>query len=101
MKDVDYILSFFPAASNLSLACVADVTYLRLVTSAKQRRDPCSGSPKGLKAKVRFKFPIRLIGKLTMAFLQPNHGTYSNPGTQVGTQNKNFSAVSQMDFTRV
>ena len=36
-----------------------------------------------------------------MAFLQPNHGTYSNPGTQVGTQNKNFSAVSQMDFTRV
>ena len=25
---------------------------------------------------------------------------YSNPGSQVGTQSKNFSTVSHMDFTR-
>ena len=30
-----------------------------------------------------------------------NHDKYSNPGTQVGAQNKNISAVSQMDLTRV
>ena len=50
---------------------------------------------------MRFKLPIRLMGKLTMAFLQANHGTYSNPGTQVGTHNENFSALSQTDLTRV
>ena len=27
-------------------------------------------------------------------FKQANHGTYSNPGTQVGAQNRAFSAVS-------
>ena len=33
--------------------------------------------------------------------LLANHDKYSNPGTQVGAQNKNISAVSQMDLTRV
>ena len=32
---------------------------------------------------------------------QANHGTYSNPSTQVGTQDKDFGAVSQRDLTRV
>ena len=31
----------------------------------------------------------------------PNHGTYSNRGTQVGTQSKDFGAVLQTDLTRV
>ena len=30
-----------------------------------------------------------------------NHGAYSNPGTQVETQNKDFGAVSQTDLTRL
>ena len=33
-------------------------------------------------------------------FKQANHGTYSNPGTQVRAQNKDFSNVLQKDLTR-
>ena len=36
-----------------------------------------------------------------MAFLTANHDAYSNPGTHVRAQNKNFGAVSQVDLTRV
>ena len=54
---------------------------------------------------VRFKFPFVLIGKSAMAFLTGQSlGTYTctqNPGTQVAASNKDFSAVSQMDLTRV
>ena len=33
-----------------------------------------------------------------MAFFgKANQGAYSNPGTQVGAQNKDFGAVSQTD----
>ena len=47
-------------------------------------------------------------GNAFQIFLQPywqisyqaNHGPYSNPGTQVGAQIKDFSAVSQTDLTR-
>ena len=48
-------------------------------------------SPSGLNRllEMRFKFPLNLTGKSTMA----NHSVYSNPGTQVGAQNKGFSAV--------
>ena len=34
-------------------------------------------------------------------FFQANHSAYSNPGTQERAQNKNYSAVSQTDLTRV
>ena len=34
-------------------------------------------------------------------FQQSNHGMYSNPGTQVGAENRDFGAVLQMDLTRV
>ena len=37
------------------------------------------------------KFPFNLA----------SHCTYSNPATQVGTQNKDISAVSQTDVTRI
>ena len=47
---------------------------------------------------IRFEFHFNLIGKSTMAcFGKANHGAYSNPGTQVGAQNKDFGAVSQTD----
>ena len=29
------------------------------------------------------------------------HGAYSNPGTQVGAQNKDIGAVLQTDLTRI
>ena len=32
-------------------------------------------------------------------FEKANHGAYSNPGTQLGVQNKDFGAASQTDLT--
>ena len=61
-------------------ACVAYVILLRftrLVTSAKQCRDPCSRPPTdSMKSpEMRFEFPFILIGKLTIAFFkQVSHG---------------------------
>ena len=57
--------------SIANLACVADVLKPRLVTSAKQCRDPCSGAPNGLNElpEVSLEFRFILIGKLTIAFL--------------------------------
>ena len=45
---------------------------------------------------MRLELPFNLIGKSTMA----NHGAYSNPGTQVRAQNKDFGDFSQTDVTR-
>ena len=51
---------------------------------------------------VRYEFRFILIGKSTMAFLQANDGTFSNPGIPGGGgKNKDFKAVSQTDLTRV
>ena len=49
-----------------SIACNADVISLRLVTSAKQRRYPCSGPPKD---STNYRKCV-LIGKSTMAFFK-------------------------------
>ena len=49
-----------------ALGSVTDVTKPRLVTPAKQRRDPCSGPPTDWV--VLFEFPFGLVGKSTMAF---------------------------------
>ena len=59
--------------------------------------------PNGLSVllEARFEFPFILIGKMTMDFWGANHGAYSNPGTQVEVQNKDFGGVLQMDLTRV
>ena len=46
---------------------------------------------------MRLEFPFNLIGKSAMA----NYGSYSNPGTQVTAQNKDFGAFSQTDLTRI
>ena len=43
---------------------------------------------------MRFEFHFNLIGKWA------NHGARSNSGTQVGTQCKDFGAVSQTNLTR-
>ena len=45
---------------------------------------------------MRLELPFNLIGKSTMA----NHGAYSNPGTRVRAQNKDFGDFSQTDLTR-
>ena len=45
---------------------------------------------------MRLELPFNLIGNSTMA----NHGAYSNPGTQVRVQNKDFGDFSQTDLTR-
>ena len=49
-----------------ALGSVTDVTKQRLVTPAKQRRDPCPGSPTDWV--VFFEFPFSLVGKSTVAF---------------------------------
>ena len=43
--------------------------------------------------KVRFEFPFNLIGTSTMAFLTGQSWRVLNPGTQVGTQNKDFGLI--------
>ena len=48
---------------------------------------------------MRFEFPFNLIGKLTMAFLLGQLMRDTNPGTQVGAQNKDFGTVLQTDLT--
>ena len=54
---------------------------------------------------VRFEFPFNLIGDHDKQnkglFQQANCGTYSNLGTQLEVQNKDFGAVSQTELTRV
>ena len=47
-----------------------------------------------------FEFLSNLIGKLTMAFWtgQLWSGTTSYPDIQVGAQNNNFGAVSQIEY---
>ena len=64
----------------------------RIVMSLKQHWDPSSGSPTELKMLlgVCFKFPFHLVGQTNIFFFQANHGAYSNHGTQVRNQNKDF-----------
>ena len=52
---------------------------------------------KELPETMRFNFPFNLIGK---SINHANHGAYSNPGTQAGTQNKDFGTVPQSDVTK-
>ena len=53
-----------------NLACVADVLKPRLVTSAKQCRDPCSGPPTDSTNYWKwFRIPVHPEGKSTMAVL--------------------------------
>ena len=52
--------------------------------------------------KVRFESLFNLIGKSTITFLTgQSWRVVSNPGTHVGTQNKDFGNVSQTNVTRV
>ena len=66
----------------------------RNLTSAKQRpRYSCSRPPNGLNELQEERFEFSLIR--SHKFNRP--GAYSNPGTQVQAQNKDFSAVGQTD----
>ena len=52
---------------------------------------------------IHFVFPLNVTDKLTIygVFNRPVMVHYSNSGTQLGTQNKDSGAVSQMELTRV
>ena len=54
-------------------------------------------------AETRFEFLFILIGKSTiiLLFYKANHDVYSNPGTQLRVQSKDFVTVSQTDLTTV
>ena len=63
-----------------------------VVMSVKQHQYPYYfRAPNITDSETHSKFPFNLA----------SHCTYSNPATQVGTQNKNISAVSQTDVTRI
>ena len=47
----------------------------------------------------RFEFTIKLIGQMNNGFSN-NHDVYSNPGKQLGAQNRDFGACLQMELTR-
>ena len=70
---------------------------------AKQRRYTCSGPQQTHKLwEVRFEFLATCLENQIWLFEQANHGAYSNFGTQVGAQTKDFGAVSQtLHLTRV
>ena len=79
---------------SFSLRCRRNLT--RLVTSAKQRRDPCSWPPTdstNYRNRVS-NFLSTWLANRQWLLKQADHGAYSNPGTQVGTQNKDFGAFS-------
>ena len=64
-------------------------------------------TPNGLNElpEVRFEFLFNLIGDHDKPnkglFYLANRGAYSNLGTQLEVQNKDFGAVSQTELTRV
>ena len=62
-----------------------------VVMSVKQHQYPYFWAPNVTDSETHSKFPFNLA----------SHCTYSNPATQVGTQNKDISAVSQTDVTRI
>ena len=55
---------------------------------------------KQLAPEVYLDFPSNLIGKLTINFSTGQSWSDLNLGPQVGTQNKDFGAVLQMDFNK-
>ena len=85
------------------LASVTDIILCRLATSAKQCWDPCSCPPTNSTNywKCISNFLLSWLSNRQCLFWQANHCTWSNPGTQVGPQNKDFGAVLQTDLTIV
>ena len=65
----------------------------QLVTSAKQRQDPCSGLSIGLDKVLgmHFDFPFNLFGKLTIVLQQANRGVYSNLCKHLGPRTRFFA----------
>ena len=73
-----------------ALACVADSVSM---SAKQQHQDPCSGRPTD---STNYR---KCVSNFLSCWLE-NHGTYSNPGTHVGDQEKDFGALSQTDLTR-
>ena len=68
------------------LASITDIILCWLAMSAKQRWDPCSGPPTNSTNywKCISNLLSSWVANQQCLFWQANHGTYSNPGTQVG-----------------
>ena len=79
--------SLSPFCKNCSLRRKRNVLWLLTPVS-----NICKSAPKGSQ---------RNQQKRQWLFFQANHSAYSNPGTQERAQNKDYSAVSQTDLTRV
>ena len=89
--------------NSLGANFTVHVTEPQLATSVKQRQDPFSG-PQRIQQIIGSSFQISFHPDWQIHkgfFKQANHGAYSNPGTQMGAQNKDFGAVLQTDLTRV
>ena len=73
-----------------------------LVMSAKQCQYPCSGPAMDSMnhGKCILNFPLSWLANPQWPFLLGQHAAYSNADIPVGAENKDFSAVSQMDLTR-
>ena len=99
-----FLLSFillFYVLSPLRLRCRGNLTPVSNV---------CEGAPRSLVGPPRdatndrkcvSNFPSTWLANRQWHFKQANHDTCSIPGTQLGTQNKDFGAVSQTVLTRV
>lgn len=87
---------------KMCLPCIADVILPRLVTSVKQHWDPCCGPPMDLMnyRKCISNFPSIWKANQHCLLKQANHCASSNPCTQVGIQNKDFSTVLLPDLSR-
>ena len=65
-----YARFFYFRKGTVEVACIKDIIWPWLVTSAKQRQYPCSGFQQNQRiTRNSFEFPLNLNGKLTMAFL--------------------------------
>ena len=87
---------------GFGLHCKCNLTLVK-IKSAKQHQYPCSVTTMD-----SMNYQIIYISNFLSSwfarqwyFQQSNHGSYLNPGTQVGSENEDFGTVLQMDLTRV
>ena len=95
-----YSIAFQIASSS---ACATDETKLWLSPSAKQRRNPCSGSPPVYQdLSTRHDWPdIKAIVDLPMRLKRNSKRTSGNSLNPLRAQNKDIGAVSQTLLTEV
>ena len=95
--------TFFYLCWNLHISLRRGRTNLTLVRSAKQRREHCSGPPTDSTKYLNYRkcvsnFLSSWSANLQWLLQKANHGTYSNPGTQLGAENKDFGSFIYLAF---